>query len=309
MHCSATPKILPAAWQRFFASVAFLLFFHVVFAVPTHALNRIHTPGSFDVDQTGAATYSVPIEVPPGTAGMQPNLSLEYNSHRSDGLVGVGWSLKGISSITRCPKTIAQDGAAGSVKFDLNDRYCLDGQRLMLVSGSYGAANSEYRTERESFARIVARGSTTTGPAWFEVHTRNGRVIEFGNTADSQVQDQWGNNVVVWAQNKVTDASGNYFTVTYAESGGQYWPQWIDYTGNVAAGITPYNRVYFYYFGPRPLGKIQLPTPYGTANLDVLLGLIRTTNTNSTVKDYWLGYQAGYPVVAKLPPSGCVCHR
>ena len=33
-------------------------------------------PGSFAVGSTGAATYSVPIQVPPGTAGMVPALSL-----------------------------------------------------------------------------------------------------------------------------------------------------------------------------------------------------------------------------------------
>ena len=71
------------------------------------------TPGSFGVDQFGAATYSIPIQIPPGIAGMQPGLSLEYNSHSGNGLLGAGWSLAGLSTIYRCPKTIATDATRG----------------------------------------------------------------------------------------------------------------------------------------------------------------------------------------------------
>lgn len=51
----------------------------------------------------------------------------------------MGWSLQGLSTITRCPRTKRQDGANGQVLFDANDRLCLDGQYLVVVNGSYGA--------------------------------------------------------------------------------------------------------------------------------------------------------------------------
>src|SRR5512141_479460 len=67
-------------------------------------------PGQFSVGPTGAASYKIPIALPPGTAGTAPSLSLDYSSQGSNGLLGVGWSLGGLPSIGRCPRTMAQDG-------------------------------------------------------------------------------------------------------------------------------------------------------------------------------------------------------
>jgi len=169
------------------------------------------TPGSFRVTETGAAAYRIPIRVPPGIAGMEPNLALVYNSQAGNGLLGVGWSLEELSAIARCPATAAQDGVRGSVNYDLNDRYCLDGQRLMLIAGaSYGADGAEYRTERESFSKIISYGVAGNGPAWFNVGTKSGQLIEYGNTADSQILAQGKTTARTWAVNKVSDTKGNY---------------------------------------------------------------------------------------------------
>jgi len=74
---------------------------------------------------TGAAASSIPIEVPPGTGGMTPQLALRYSSAaRGDSWVGSGWSL-GLAAITRSLKDgvpIYQDDA---------DSFELDGQPLI----------------------------------------------------------------------------------------------------------------------------------------------------------------------------------
>ena len=60
--------------------------------------------GAFDVNDNGAATYSVPLTIAPGRRGVEPRLSLHYSSDRtSEGLAGVGFALGGMSAITRCP--------------------------------------------------------------------------------------------------------------------------------------------------------------------------------------------------------------
>ncbi|HEY1632049.1 MAG TPA: SpvB/TcaC N-terminal domain-containing protein, partial [Rhizomicrobium sp.] len=88
----------------------------------------VSTPGQMNVSSAGGFTYSIPIIVPPGTGGMGPALALDYSSQSGDGPVGMGWALTGLPAITRCPRTVAQDGIHGSVNFDLNDRFCMNGQ-------------------------------------------------------------------------------------------------------------------------------------------------------------------------------------
>lgn len=166
------------------------------------------------VSPSGAAGYSIPIETPPGVNGLQPRLSINYNSQGGNGLLGMGWGLSGLSVIHRCPKTVAQDGVKGGVNLDANDRFCLDGQRLVAVSGTYGAANSEYRTEIESFSRIKANGSAGTGPASFTVETKDGKTLEYGVTADSRIEAQGKTSALNWALNKISDRFGNAVTFT-----------------------------------------------------------------------------------------------
>ncbi|MBI2312111.1 MAG: hypothetical protein HYU77_06395 [Betaproteobacteria bacterium] len=247
-------------------------------------------PGEFRVSETGAATYTIPIRVPPGTAGMEPKLSLSYNSQAGNGLLGVGWSLSGLSAITRCPRTVAQDGVRGGVNYDPDDRFCLDGQRLVAITGAYGADGTEYRAERDSFAKVVSYGTAGNGPAWFKVWTKSGQTMEFGDTPDSRIEAQGRTTVRVWALNRVQDTKGNYFTVTYTEDNpnGQYYPAQIDYTGNAIAGVTPANSVHFIYEA-----RSDILDFYQAGSLiknTVRLNKIQTNQGTTLVKDYHLSY-------------------
>ena len=122
------------------------------------------TPGSLSVSPGGAANYTIPIQISPGTGGMQPSLALGYNSQGSNGSLGIGWTLAGLSVIHRCAQTIVHDGAPGGINHDANDRYCLDGQRLIVVNGlANGANNAEYRTERETLIVFTRLGYVVAG--------------------------------------------------------------------------------------------------------------------------------------------------
>jgi hypothetical protein len=137
-------------------------------------------PGDGDVTGDGAFNYGVPIWVPPGRNGMQPSLSLSYSSNGRNGLLGVGWSLGGLSSVGRCPSTRRTRGLDRPVLFDTGDQFCLDGNPLVKVDGTSGF-DGEYRTLTETFAKVVASGTSSgpMGPERWTVYTKDGRIAIF----------------------------------------------------------------------------------------------------------------------------------
>ncbi|HEY1774505.1 MAG TPA: SpvB/TcaC N-terminal domain-containing protein [Gammaproteobacteria bacterium] len=250
--------------------------------------------GSAGVSATGAATYTIPITLPPGTHGMQPSLALTYDSQSADGLAGFGWTLSGMSSITRCPQNKEDDGETLPVQFIASDDYCLDGQKLIVISGTAGGNGTTYGTQMERFSIITSYTGApiNNGPSWFTVQTKDGRTYEYGNTADSKViAGGFSTRVRVWALDKVTDAIGNYMTYTYGSNsaGTEYFPKKIAYTGN--GGTTPDHTVAFAY-NLRSPGTLK--ASYQSGALIVLDNLLSTiTVTTGTVSyGYTLGYGA-----------------
>jgi RHS repeat-associated protein len=218
-------------------------------------------PGELGVSPGGAATYSLPIDVPPGTAGLQPGLSLGYSSQGGNGPVGLGWSLGGLSSIHRCGKTIAQDGVNRPIRFDQGDRLCLDSQRLVLVNlapsdANYWADNAEYRTEIDGLSRITAQ--LTNGVRSFKVEAANGRITTYGSTASSLVQAVIGpinsgvgsgprpakSGPLSWAIARIADRAGNHVSFSYEQDSttGEHRPSAIRYGG---AGLPAHAAVTF----------------------------------------------------------------
>ncbi len=70
------------------------IFSFVLICLSSAALANVgRTAGTYAVSPTGAATYSIPIWAPRGPNGLQPNISLIYNSQQAAGYVGVGWAV------------------------------------------------------------------------------------------------------------------------------------------------------------------------------------------------------------------------
>jgi RHS repeat-associated protein len=233
------------------------------------------TVGEFRVDESGQATYSIPIYVPPGTAGVQPKLSLNYSSGGGPGALGKGWSLGGVSSITRCRATresgdfvaggVPVDGDPKAISFRQQDRFCLDGQRLILVSTNliYGDDGAEYRLELDRYTRIFSRGGLNpvepsfgnpyTGPNSFEVQRKDGSTSTYGNTADSYINGNGTGfqSAAAWAMSRMKDSTGNYIDYEYEENpapdSSEFVIKRVKHTGKISPVQAPYATITFDY--------------------------------------------------------------
>ena len=215
--------------------------------------------GTVDVGSMGAAIYSIPIDLPAGINGMQPNLSITYNSQAGNGLLGWGWDLTGLSSIERTGRTRYHDGTTGAVTLNDNtDRYMLDGKRLIEVADYTDSI--EFKTEQDEMSRIMAyfrfeQGGSGTIKVLehFKVWKANGVLMEYGTSTDSRIDPQNGNpNALCWLLNRVSDRYGNSMVYHYNKnvSEGEFYISSINYTehfenGNVV--VTPEFTINFHY--------------------------------------------------------------
>jgi RHS repeat-associated protein len=174
------------------------------------------TAGQFRVDESGAATYTIPINIPEGVAGVKPQIALSYSSGGGNGIAGLGWSLSGLSAISRCRQTLSQDNNPQPITWTETDRFCLDGQRLILVFGTYGKANSTYKTEMDSVIEVKAVGGSLGHPDYFEVIGKDGSISTYGATPKSKlVGSATSNSTLTWAINRFQDNMKNAIEYVY----------------------------------------------------------------------------------------------
>ena len=185
----------------------------------------------------GSARYTVPIEVPPGTNGLQPNLALVYNSQDRWGRLGYGWSISGLDVIQRSVRK-------GAPQYSGNDIFQWGNEELVF-DGTY------YHTQHENFARIQNIGGTGADSYWL-ITQKDGTEYRYGYNNDSRIEavfadaaDPRTGQIRHWALDQIKDTNDNYMTISYDEDtvNGDYYPDTITYTYN--SGISVYRTVKF----------------------------------------------------------------
>lgn len=189
-------------------------------------------PGSHAVSPGGASIYNVPIDIPPGINGLVPSLSITYNSNNKNGIMGLGWGLKGLSFITRGTKSLLQDDEINSVTLTGSDRFFLDGQRLVCVQGVYGESGSVYKTEIDQILKIELLAATNGG-MYFKVFTPNGRIMEY---SEKELNSE--GQTLLWALKEISDLDGNTISYNYKNTDKELDIDYITYADT---------RIDFYY--------------------------------------------------------------
>jgi RHS repeat-associated protein len=186
---------------------------------------------------TGAATTRVPIDVPPGRNGMQPNLALVYSSQAGSGPYGSGWDLP----VGRIERSRRQ----GVPRYGLGEVFTLvlpegGAELVQLPDGTYAARIDDGR------ARIVANVGANT----WTLNDRSGRTYTFGATAAARVGPSPGifGSTFAWHLTQVRDRKGNTVEIEYEQTGGGHaYLKKIGYGGNVALSLGHVYEVTFAY--------------------------------------------------------------
>ena len=239
------------------------------------------TMGTTDVTPSGALSYTIPIEVPPGIQDQIPAISLNYNSQGGNGVAGFGWNLSGISKITKISASDYYDKLIDPVDFDGNDRFALDGQRLLLKSGTYGSGNSEYQTENYSNIKIIGYGQSRFGskygPSYFIVYHPDGSRVWYGSNSNSNGRLEWGIT-------KVEDVNGNTMSYVYQTTGGLLQIKSVSYGSQSVSNSV--NKIEFAYKNRQRKEHVA----YGNQTFvnSQILSAIRIVAKNATYRRYSL---------------------
>jgi hypothetical protein len=196
----------------------------------TLAIVALSPPAHADVDELGAFQTEFRVEVPE-YHGLEPRITLAYDSSLGNGLLGVGWRLQAGSLITRVSPR------RGVPRFDSSDIYLLDGGELVACvtpsdSPSCTTAASAvgagivpgtavfYSTRVESYQRIAFDPPSGTWSVWSKTGTTaTYRSLDGGRTFSlSSLKDTHGNLVTY---NTWCDGANHCYLdrITYAGSG------------------------------------------------------------------------------------------
>ncbi|CAD0004193.1 RHS repeat-associated core domain-containing protein [Flavobacterium salmonis] len=279
----------------------FYFFIIVLFSSFSFSQNFTDTKGELQISASGTATYTLPIAMPPSIKNVAPIINLTYSSGVRGGIAGQGWSINSISAISRIATRRDIDGFVDGVDFDDNDKLSLDGQRLLIKTGTYWAHGSTYETEYKSNTKIELKieGSVT----YFIVTAPDGSRSWYGSKGAGTLQNSVSVNS--WYIVRFEDTYGNfidytYQTVTY-NSTNQLYIDSIIFSGNTTAGIAAQDKITFKYDNAKRVERDYMKG--GAVYATKILKFIEVYANNTIFRKYQLTHKeddSGYERVTSI---------
>jgi RHS repeat-associated protein len=231
---------------------------------------------------SGAATFMVPISLPPGRSGLTPKLSLNYHSMRKNpgSWVGLGWELS-LGSIVRVPKYGIVDYYAGA-EFEV--QLLGKTERLKRVkedasASAYGLSIPAgttvdlYEARVDNSRNIYLHLYNKTNPekikdlGWVVID-KNGTRYEFGTFPGQNFSQDYALSpdlkqtwVAGWFLETITDANGNVVKIEY---GIDLHPNKITYGDVIVQFIkTGFEKLHFFpifregFFAPQKVSQLN----------------------------------------------------
>ena len=170
-----------------------------------------------EANNMGTANLSYPLHVPAGRGGIQPNLTLTYNSNGGNGVCGLGWDLP-----IPCISVETRWGVPWYDPDYESETYLFNGEQLLVDHDSLPAFARDFHHERRrddvytrrfyprvegSFDSILRHG-TSPQTYWWEVYDRSGTRYIYG-LGDGELRSQRKNAVSKWYLTRVIDRDGN----------------------------------------------------------------------------------------------------
>ena len=236
------------------------------------------TPAQVDM-HSGALIYTVPIDLPPGR-GVQPSLSLEYNSqHTNDSMVGYGWDIS-IPSVRLINRT-----GTNTLYTDPIYTSSIDGE---LAANDAIVGGYRPRTDTSDNKGYLFATSTNT---WV-LYDKQGTKYTFGGTTDSTQSGTVSGvtRTYAWMLSRIEDSNGNYILYTYAKDNNQLYPHQIIYSGHSSIGDGPF--VVSFATSTRPDVRDSYASGFDVRT-QYRISTISVAFNGSTVASYALGYGVG----------------
>ena len=200
--------------------------------------------GTPAVNNYGTVSFSYPLEIPEGRAGLTPQVTLSCNSAKGDGLCGAGWTLAaGGGSITRTSRS-------GQPVYGPGDIFTYNGKRLIKVTSGQ-EEDGDYRLETGDDLSLFTLSDSINGGVW-TMRDSSGNTTIFGRDLSSRIyHPDDAAKTFCWNFSLIQDLNGNYLEAVYdnklRELDRVLYLRKLHYTGHEPSGTEPRQWVRFSY--------------------------------------------------------------